>query len=101
LEEVEGHETRLVGALMPPLNRTFDTYTRDDAPPWTGTWVRTWLTERGVPLVDVPRELREVDVASVRLDQCCHYNAQGHELLAELFEEMIREQLPELPDDQR
>jgi hypothetical protein len=36
----------------------------------------------------------KLDVAEVRLDQCCHYNARGHRALAELFRDVLLERAP-------
>lgn len=51
---------------------------------------RHTLAPWGAPVVDVARELSGDDVAALRTDLCCHYNAAGHARLADVIEPRVR-----------
>ena len=48
---------------------------------------------RGVPLNPLARELVNEDYRRLRLDPCCHFNADGHRVLARVFERIVLELL--------
>ena len=49
--------------------------------------------KRGVPLYPLARELVNEDYRRLRLDPCCHFNAEGHRILARVFESIVLELL--------
>jgi len=46
-----------------------------------------------VPVYPLERELIDQDYLRVRLDPCCHYNAEGHRALVPVMERIVLAQL--------
>lgn len=92
VQEAEGRGVQVVMALFPHLNAEFDTWNGAKRQRgWLGYWARDWAAGRpNVHVLDVPQRFQGVPVADVRLDTCCHYNARGHTMLADGFEEIFR-----------
>jgi len=53
--------------------------------------------KRGVALYPLARELVNEDYRRLRLDPCCHFNAEGHRVLARVFEPIVLELLDGTP----
>jgi hypothetical protein len=53
--------------------------------------------QRGVGLYPLARELVNEDYRKVRLDECCHFNAEGHRALTRIFEPIVLELLDGAP----
>jgi len=45
--------------------------------------------QRNVPLYGLARELVNEDYSALRIDPCCHFNAEGHRVLARVFEPIV------------
>lgn len=48
---------------------------------------------RGVSVYDLASEMADQDYTAVRADECCHFNALGHRILAERFEAIVMNEL--------
>ena len=73
--------------LMPPLDRPF---AESAASGYVGYGpIRELAESAQVSLVDVAAELSGQDVEALRLDPCCHYNAEGQQALADMLAPMI------------
>jgi hypothetical protein len=55
--------------------------------------VKEWGAAHQVPVVDVAQEWIGHDPLDLRIDPCCHMNAQGHGLLAELLAPLVAAEL--------
>jgi hypothetical protein len=53
--------------------------------------------QRGVALYPLARELVNEDYRRLRLDPCCHFNAEGHRVLTRIFEPIVLELLDGAP----
>lgn len=76
-EQVQG---RLVWLLMPRLDRPFAES--------VGEYPVVADTAPG-EVVDIARLLVDEDVAALRADTCCHFNAAGHQVLAETLARVV------------
>lgn len=86
LADAEG--ARLLLVTAPALDRSFASSVAD--PLRSYLWVRWWAGEHGIAVLDLAALLDPTPVAEIAADSCCHYNAAGHELLAEKLEAPIR-----------
>lgn len=97
----EEHGSQLVLFMMPYLDQPFresadvDARLGDRLAGYRS--VAEWSDQHGLRRIDVAQLLVEHEVEAVRIDSCCHYNARGHEVLAE---RMLDELTPllELPE---
>lgn len=78
---VTAHGGRLVLALAPPLDRPFPAQ-RAAPVAWYDPAI-AWAADHGVPVVRFEDLLADVDVAEVRRNTCCHYDADGAALLGD------------------
>jgi hypothetical protein len=53
--------------------------------------------QRGVPVYPLARELVNEDYRKLRLDPCCHFNAEGHRVLTRVFERIVLDLLDGAP----
>lgn len=58
-------------------------------------FVDAWANEQGVRALRLDLLLASHPVETIRLDTCCHYNARGHELIAELITHDLLGTLPD------
>jgi hypothetical protein len=89
IDETRAAGTQLVFGVFPDLQGPLSEGPRTKHaihPP-----LRALAAEEGVPVVEVAELLGDVDVERVRLDPCCHYNAEGHALLGEVLAPVLRE----------
>ena len=54
-----------------------------------------------IPAYSFARELAGEDYRTIGLDACCHFNAQGHRVLGEILERIVRWELDMNPPAQR
>jgi hypothetical protein len=91
---------RSVGAklafyLAPPLDRPF-TETVASLPDWHEVLL-DFARAQHVPAYTLQQELLSHDYLTVRMDDCCHYNAAGHQALVPIMERIVLEQLEGKP----
>ena len=82
----------LVLLLAPPLHRPFEAQIADrQADPERDPYrfVASWAEANGVDMIRLDERLRAHDVEAIRLDTCCHYNAAGQALIADILEQDI------------
>ncbi len=72
---------RMVVALFPELDEPLSGPEPDGTARFYGA-LRAWATTAGVPIIDVRQMLAQEDYLKVRLDECCHYNEDGHARVA-------------------
>jgi len=84
-----GNELWLVQAAR--LDRPFGAQIHDP----DNSVLRDWATDNRVPHRDLAELLDDQDVTKIRLDTCCHYNVQGHAVLAQ---RMLRMLLPQITE---
>jgi hypothetical protein len=77
-----GTEVQL--AIFPDLSRSFAASASKPLPAYKPVW--PFAEAHGLTWLRVDLALQDQDVAALRLDTCCHYNAAGHEALADLFQ---------------
>jgi hypothetical protein len=82
---------KLVLYPTPPLDRPFSE-TAASPPDWH-TILGDFGRAHGVSVYPLERELIDQDYLRVRLDPCCHYNAEGHRALVPIMERIVLEQL--------
>jgi hypothetical protein len=70
-------------AIFPDLSRSFAASASKPLPAYKPVW--PFAEAHGLTWLRVDLALQDQDVAALRLDTCCHYNAAGHEALADLF----------------
>ncbi len=81
------NDATLLLLVMPPLDRPFAT-TADDPKDKLRMRFQAWAEARadqGVVLLSLAELLRDEDVEALRLDPCCHYNADGQRRIAEVL----------------
>ncbi len=79
-------DATLVFVFCPSLDRDFRGSLQD---PYRGfAPVMDFARRHGIETVSLAQELIGTDYRRVRRDSCCHYNAQGHSLLARIFERL-------------
>jgi len=83
------HETEVVLAYMPRLDRSFDQSTGDETGPYAV--VRAHFGE-ALPMVDVAAVLasRGAEVDAARIDTCCHFSPGGTSLVADALADALR-----------
>ena len=81
-------------ANCPPLHTPFETQRK--TPQREYVPVESVLEELSVPFIRLRDEFGEKTIEDVRIDTCCHYNAEGHRLIAERFSEIIPKTFPAL-----
>lgn len=87
--------TRMVVVVDPALDAPFDapsdlTRSRDRD-------VAGIAADLGIPVVFLDQRLAGRDVARLRLDTCCHFNAEGHAALAEVLADVLSGEWPARP----
>jgi hypothetical protein len=75
------HRFTLVFGAFPSLAKPFED--DDRYVPAAQREVVDWADREGLQVVDVRGLLRDQDVEALRVDPCCHYNQQGHAVIAE------------------
>src|SRR4029079_10307089 len=90
---------KLVLYPSPPLDLPFSE-TAATLPHWHADVV-DFARTHGVPVYPLQRELIDHDYRQLRLDECCHYNAEGHRALVPVMERIILEQLASSSHDAR
>lgn len=73
--------------FAPPLERPFAATAAD--PPDFERVLRPWGEAHGLRTLSLAEALIDQDHLALRADPCCHYNAAGHERLAEIFGAML------------
>jgi hypothetical protein len=86
--------TRTYGARLgfyqcPRLDRPF----REAEPASTRRDVQAFAEAQGIPMYNLYRELADQDYRALRADPCCHFNTEGHHVLASIFERVVLETL--------
>ncbi len=79
--------TPVLAVALPALSRSFSE-SADNPDPMRHEVVM-WAAAHGAPTMRLAELLRAEDVEALRLDRCCHYNDAGHEVLAEVFYEVL------------
>ena len=82
---------QLVLEILPPLDRPFDGGGQPVHP--LEAFVPDLARERGLDPVLLSRELAGEDYLRLRLDPCCHFNAEGHRVLADRFFHQVVQRL--------
>ncbi len=77
---VAEHGATLVLVPVPSLDRPFAEWA--DNPSLELAPARDLAAQRDITLIDLAQALRDEDVRALRADTCCHYNADGHEVIA-------------------
>lgn len=78
---------RLVLVFAPPLEHPFAETAAH--PVDFERAVLPWAEDNGVATLRLAAALEDEDVEALRLDPCCHFNAAGHRVLADVLEEVI------------
>ncbi|MFT4974312.1 MAG: hypothetical protein ACI8S6_000194, partial [Myxococcota bacterium] len=87
IAEAEAAGATVILALLPALDRPFS---ESASAGYVGYEpVRRLAVSAGLPLVDVAEQLAGQPVEALRLDTCCHYNADGQKALAEVLAPFI------------
>ena len=86
---------KLVMYLAPPLDVSF-TETATSPPDWHRI-LFDFAQQHGIPVYLLQRELIDQDYLKLRLDPCCHFNAEGHRALVPVMERIVLEQLDRPP----
>lgn len=102
---VEENGGELVLVFVPPLDRPFPAQIAS----FRAHEVReritaydpaiAWAEANGVRYHLLWEDLADQDVAAIRLDTCCHYNAAGHEVLADIFTRWTLDVLAPEPEE--
>lgn len=79
---------RLAVYTCPSLDRPFTESTH-----LQNTVMNTFAQEHHVPRYFLRHELADHDYQDLRMDACCHFNAQGHQVLAPIFERIVLDTL--------
>lgn len=82
---------RLVMFLAPPLDQPF-AETAATLPDWH-TILLDFAQQHDVPAYVLQRVLANQDYQKLRLDPCCHFNAEGHRALTDVMQRIVLEQL--------
>jgi hypothetical protein len=82
---------RLVLYLAPPLERPF-TETAASPPDWHSV-VLDFARAHAIPAYLLQRELIDQDYLTLRMDPCCHYNAEGHRALVPVMQRIVLQEL--------
>ena len=72
---------RIVVALFPDLSAPLSEPELPGTVQFYGD-LRAWAKGAAVPVVDVRQMLADQDYLQIRLDECCHYNEEGHAVIA-------------------
>ncbi len=75
--------SQLVFVLCPPLSAPFSESARKPFPGYKS--VVAFARAHGVPVISLADELSGRDYLRLRQDSCCHYNAEGQKILAEVL----------------
>ena len=76
-------DARLALVICPQLDRSFEELAANLWPPYAD--LIAFARERGIPYFRLEEELAGQDHLRLRLDPCCHYSAEGHAALADVF----------------
>ena len=88
--------SQLIFYFAPPLDRPFaDTAA---APTQSNVVLLDFARAHGIPTYVLAHELVDENHLELRLDPCCHFNAEGHRKLAALMVRIVVERLPATPD---
>lgn len=76
---------------LPPLDRPFADQLKNPNPKLDEKLIKVvhfqavkkYATQHSLPLLDLRELLKDLNVEDIRLDPCCHYNQNGHEIIAE------------------
>ena len=74
-----------------PLDRSF-AETAASPPAWHDV-IAEFGRSNGIPVYPLQQELLAEDPLKLRMDPCCHFNAQGHQVLAPLMARIVFETL--------
>lgn len=91
----ESMGSKLVFYFAPPLDRPFADTAASPTP--SNLVLLDFARARGIPAYVLAQELLEQDHLELRLDPCCHFNAEGHRRLASVMERIVLEQLGTTP----
>lgn len=86
---------KLAMYLAPPLDVPFEV-TAASPPDWH-VILLDFARTHGIPVYVLQRELVDQDYLKLRLDPCCHFNAEGHRALVPVMERIVLEQLDRPP----
>jgi len=92
------HDVRLAIFFPSPLDRPFKQSIWNSKPQWMWEHVYDQFSARDVSVYDLPSELADQDFEELRADPCCHFNAQGHRVLAQRFEPIVANELNRQPE---
>ncbi len=87
---------RLVLVRAPHLDQPFATWA-DRPLDAHQRRLASWAAAHDVPIVSLAEALRSDHVEALRLDTCCHFNAAGHERLADVLLPVVRPPEAEAP----
>ncbi|MBT3217811.1 MAG: hypothetical protein HN348_01860 [Proteobacteria bacterium] len=97
------HQAELVLVFAPRLDRSFDEHIRLQGTGWETDphapydYVEAFARRQGLRTFRLEKELQQYAVEEVRLDECCHYNSQGHEALVDVFFRQAKVNMTEHP----
>lgn len=83
LEVARARGVEVVVVVATPLDRSFVESVVHPNPMLGALW--PFAKEQGVRWIRLALALQDEDVEALRLDPCCHFNAQGHRVLAVQF----------------
>jgi hypothetical protein len=86
---------KVVFYLAPSLDRPFAATAA--SPPGWHRILLDFARAHGIPAYPLERALIDQDYLTLRLDPCCHYNAEGHRALVPIMERIILQQLDGRP----
>jgi hypothetical protein len=82
VERLRGQGIEVLLVFTPPLSGPFENQVLKKKPSYMQA--AAWATQAGVPWVDLAHEFGDTDPVTVRNDPCCHYNAAGTALVAQI-----------------
>ena len=99
------HDAQLMIVFPPRLNTSFDLHARKRNALWTresdqpGALALAYAREHDLPylLWDEALAERDADHMELRLDECCHFNDDGHGVLAEIMLPPLQDALRPAP----
>ena len=94
IQLVEENNAELMFAFCPPLHTPFRV--QRERPQREYVPVAKLLDRAQKPYVYVMNLFGKQSIYDVRVDDCCHYNEQGHRTLAEAFSKLIPQTFPSL-----
>lgn len=91
IELARAARSKLAIYFAPPLDRPFEDTAA--SPNVTRKLMTAFAGDHGIATYRLEQELIGQDFLQLRLDPCCHYNAQGHRALAPVMEKIVIDHL--------